>query len=49
MPESFLHLKAQEQSQIYRALAPQLARSPSMPSWIVCARWQQRSMAAAMV
>jgi hypothetical protein len=26
MPESFLHLKAQEQSQIYRALAPQLAR-----------------------
>lgn len=28
MPESFLHLEAQEQSQIYRALAPQLARSP---------------------
>lgn len=28
MPESFLHLKPQEQSQIYRALAPQLARSP---------------------
>jgi len=28
MPESFLHLDAQEQSQIYRALAPQLARSP---------------------
>jgi hypothetical protein len=28
MPESFLHLKTQEQSQIYRALAPQLARSP---------------------
>lgn len=28
MPESFLHLKAQEQSQIYRALAPQLVRSP---------------------
>ena len=28
MPESFLHPKAQEQSQIYRALAPQLARSP---------------------
>lgn len=28
MPESFLILKAQEQSQIYRALAPQLARSP---------------------
>ncbi len=28
MPESFLHLKAQEQSQIYRALAPQLARTP---------------------
>lgn len=27
MPESFLHLKAQEQSQLYRALAPQLARS----------------------
>ena len=27
MPESFLHLKAQEQSQIYRALAPQIARS----------------------
>ena len=30
MPESFLHLKAQEQSQIYRALAPQLARSPAV-------------------
>ncbi len=28
MPEAFLHLDAQEQSQIYRALAPQLARSP---------------------
>lgn len=28
MPEPFLHLDAQEQSQIYRALAPQLARSP---------------------
>jgi hypothetical protein len=28
MPESFLHLKPKEQSQIYRALAPQLARSP---------------------
>lgn len=28
MPESFLSLVAQEQSQIYRALAPQLARSP---------------------
>lgn len=28
MPESFLRLKAQEQSQIYRTLAPQLARSP---------------------
>lgn len=28
MPESFLHLDAQEQSQIYRALAPQMARSP---------------------
>lgn len=28
MPESFLHLEAQEQSQIYRALAPRLARSP---------------------
>lgn len=28
MPEAFLHLKHQEQSQIYRALAPQLARSP---------------------
>ena len=30
MPEPFLHLKAQEQSQIYRALAPQLARSPAV-------------------
>lgn len=30
MPESFLHLKAQEQSQIYRALAPQLARTPAV-------------------
>jgi hypothetical protein len=28
MPESFPHLKAQEQSQIYRALAPQLVRLP---------------------
>lgn len=28
MPDYFLHLKTQEQSQIYRALAPQLARSP---------------------
>jgi hypothetical protein len=28
MPESFLHLDAREQSQIYRALAPQMARSP---------------------
>jgi hypothetical protein len=28
MPEPFLHLDAQEQSQIYRALAPQLARTP---------------------
>lgn len=28
MSESFLHLEAQEQSQIYRALAPRLARSP---------------------
>ncbi|BBA33665.1 uncharacterized protein sS8_1708 [Methylocaldum marinum] len=28
MPESFVHLNAQEQSQIYRALAPQLARTP---------------------
>jgi hypothetical protein len=28
MPESFLHLNAQEQSQIFRALAPQLARTP---------------------
>ena len=28
MPEFFLHLEAQEQSQVYRALAPRLARSP---------------------
>ena len=28
MPESFLHLKPEEQSQIYRALAPRLTRSP---------------------
>jgi len=28
MPEAFLRLDAQEQSQIYRALAPQMARSP---------------------
>lgn len=28
MPESFLHLEAKEQSQIYRALASELARSP---------------------
>lgn len=30
MPESFLHLEPREQSQIYRALGPQLARSPSV-------------------
>jgi hypothetical protein len=30
MSESFLHLEAREQSQIYRALAPQLARSPAV-------------------
>lgn len=28
MPESFLHIEAKEQSEIYRALAPLLARSP---------------------
>jgi len=28
MPESFMHLDAREQSQIYRALAPQLSRTP---------------------
>ncbi len=28
MPESFLHLSPTEQSQIYRALGPQLSRSP---------------------
>jgi hypothetical protein len=28
VPESFLHLESREQSQIYRALAPRLARSP---------------------
>lgn len=31
MPESFLRLKAQEQSQIYRAPGAQLARSPVAP------------------
>lgn len=30
MSESFLQLQAQEQSQIYRALSPQLGRSPSV-------------------
>jgi hypothetical protein len=30
MPELFLHLKTREQSQIYRALASQLARSPAV-------------------
>lgn len=30
MPEPFLQLQAKEQSQIYRALSPQLARSPAV-------------------
>lgn len=30
MAESFLQLQAKEQSQIYRALSPQLARSPAV-------------------
>ena len=30
MPESFLRLKAHEQSQVYRTLATQLDRSPSV-------------------
>ena len=39
MPESFLHLDAQEQSHIYRALAPQLARSPVVLEKDVGVRW----------
>lgn len=44
MPESFLHLKAQEQSQIYRALAPQLARSPVVLEKDVWVCWVLRAL-----
>jgi hypothetical protein len=39
MPESFLQLDANEQSQIYRALSPKLSRSPVVLEkdvWVCC-------------
>jgi hypothetical protein len=44
MPESFLHLDAQEQSQIYRALAPQLARSPVVLEKDVWVCWMLQTL-----
>ncbi len=44
MPESFLHLEAKEQSQIYRALAPQLARSPTVLEKDVWVCWVLRTL-----
>ena len=44
MPESFLHLEAREQSQIYRALAPQLARSPAVLEKDVWVCWVQKTL-----
>jgi hypothetical protein len=44
VPESFLHLKAREQSQIYRALAPRLGRSPVVLEKDVWVCWVLRSM-----
>lgn len=49
MPESFLHLEREEQSQIYRALAPQLARSPVVLEkdvWVCWVRWPNRRIHA---
>jgi len=44
MPESFLRLEAQEQSQIYRALAPRLARSPFVLEKDVWVCWVLRTV-----
>ncbi len=44
MPESLLHLEAREQSQIYRALAPQLARSPVVLEKDVWVCWALRAL-----
>ncbi len=44
MAESFLHLKAHEQSQIYRALAPKLGRSPVVLEKDVWVCWALRAL-----
>lgn len=44
MPESFLHLPAREQSQIYRALASQLDRAPSVLEKGVWVCWVLRTL-----
>jgi len=44
MHESFLYLEAQEQSQIYRALAPQLARSPVVLEKDVWVCWMLQTL-----
>jgi hypothetical protein len=44
MPESFLHLTPQEQSQIYRALAPQLVRSPGVLEKDVWVCWVLKTL-----
>ena len=44
MSESFLHLEAREQSQIYRALAPQLARSPAVLEKDVWVCWVLKTL-----
>lgn len=44
MPQSFLHLDAGEQSQIYRALAPQLARSPAVLEKDVWVCWVLKAL-----
>lgn len=44
MPESFMHLDAREQSQIYRALAPQLSRTPFVLEKDVWVCWVLRTL-----
>lgn len=44
MPESFLQLDTREQSQIYRALAPQLARTPAVLEKDVWLCWVLQSL-----
>lgn len=44
MPETFLHLDHREQSQIYRALAPQLARTPIVLEKDVWVCWVLRTL-----